>query len=290
MVTATTNKNYVTDAQVTLLGNTSNTNSGDETQSTIKTKLGVASSGVDGYLAGSDWSTFNGKQASLGFTPENVANKATLWGTPDNTQYPTTLLVKTDLDLKAPKASPVFTGTVTMNGGTNTVGILAPAGAFTNYSLTLPTTIGAVNQVLANDAVTPGTLVWKDLVYAYCYDNVGGTLPANTDIALNSNGEMSNITHTAGTTGITVPSAGVYKIDYGINVDNNIGASLVISINNVVEESSRIYFVSAIQNYASSVILSLAANDVIRLRNASAVVINRPAVGVNTHIVITKIN
>ncbi len=43
--------------------NVSGTNTGDETQSTIKTKLGAASSGVDGYLSGTDWTTFNAKQA-----------------------------------------------------------------------------------------------------------------------------------------------------------------------------------------------------------------------------------
>ena len=58
------NRRYITDAQQTVLNNTSNTNSGDETTATIKTKLGAASSGVDGYLAGSDWTTFNGKQAA----------------------------------------------------------------------------------------------------------------------------------------------------------------------------------------------------------------------------------
>lgn len=41
--------------------NLSGTNTGDETQATIKTKLGPASAGVDGYLTGTDWSTFNGK-------------------------------------------------------------------------------------------------------------------------------------------------------------------------------------------------------------------------------------
>jgi hypothetical protein len=30
---------------------------------------------VDGYLSATDWSTFNGKQNALGFTPENTANK-----------------------------------------------------------------------------------------------------------------------------------------------------------------------------------------------------------------------
>jgi len=56
--------NYVTDADLVVIGNTSNTNTGDETQATIKTKLGQAASDTDGYLNGTDWNTFNGKQAA----------------------------------------------------------------------------------------------------------------------------------------------------------------------------------------------------------------------------------
>jgi hypothetical protein len=56
-----TNKRYVTDAQLTILGNTSSTNSGDETTATIKTKLGAAATGADGYLTSTDWNTFNNK-------------------------------------------------------------------------------------------------------------------------------------------------------------------------------------------------------------------------------------
>ena len=59
------NRRYITDAQQTVLNNTSNTNSGDETTATIKTKLGTASSGGDGYLTSTDWNTFNDKQAAL---------------------------------------------------------------------------------------------------------------------------------------------------------------------------------------------------------------------------------
>ena len=53
----------------------SGTNTGDETNSTIKNKLGVASTTTSGYLTSSDWNAFNGKQAALGFTPENSSNK-----------------------------------------------------------------------------------------------------------------------------------------------------------------------------------------------------------------------
>src|ERR1017187_853107 len=40
----------------------------------------VADSTHNGYLASADWSTFNGKQNALGFTPENVANKGIAGG------------------------------------------------------------------------------------------------------------------------------------------------------------------------------------------------------------------
>lgn len=60
-----TNKRYVTDAQLTVIGNTSGSNTGDETTTTIKTKLGAASGAADGYLKSSDWTTFNGKQSAL---------------------------------------------------------------------------------------------------------------------------------------------------------------------------------------------------------------------------------
>lgn len=39
--------------------------------------LTLATAASDGYLSSTDWTTFNSKQAALGFTPENVANKST---------------------------------------------------------------------------------------------------------------------------------------------------------------------------------------------------------------------
>ncbi len=57
---------------------------------------------VSGYLTSADWVTFNGKQAALGYTPENVANKATTLAAPDNTKYPTTLAVSTAIAGLAP--------------------------------------------------------------------------------------------------------------------------------------------------------------------------------------------
>jgi hypothetical protein len=67
-----TNKRYVTDAQSTVIGNTSGTNTGDN--ATNSQYSGLAAS----------------KQDVLGFTPENVANKSTTLDTDQasNTKYP----------------------------------------------------------------------------------------------------------------------------------------------------------------------------------------------------------
>jgi len=47
-ISPSTNKNYVTDIQAGVLSNTSGTNSGDETSSTIKTKLGITDPAISG--------------------------------------------------------------------------------------------------------------------------------------------------------------------------------------------------------------------------------------------------
>jgi hypothetical protein len=71
-ITDSTNKRYVTDAQLTIVGNTSGTNTGDN--ATNSQYSGLAAS----------------KQDVLGFTPENVANKSTTLDTDQasNTKYP----------------------------------------------------------------------------------------------------------------------------------------------------------------------------------------------------------
>ena len=62
-----TNQYYhLTSAQVGNLNNQSGTNTGDETQATIETKLGAASTSTAGYLTSANWNTFNGKQNYLG--------------------------------------------------------------------------------------------------------------------------------------------------------------------------------------------------------------------------------
>jgi hypothetical protein len=64
-ITDATDKRFVTENEKTKLSNTSNTNSGDETNGTIKTKLGVANGSNDGYLSASDYTTFTSLTGSF---------------------------------------------------------------------------------------------------------------------------------------------------------------------------------------------------------------------------------
>src|SRR6185436_7186421 len=54
----------------------------------------------DGYISSADWNTFNAKQAALGFTPENVANKSIdgTFAANSDTLYPSQKAAKTYID------------------------------------------------------------------------------------------------------------------------------------------------------------------------------------------------
>lgn len=78
-VAASTNKNYVTDAQSTVVAATSGANTGDETLSTIKTKLGITT--LSGSNTGDQTITLTGDVTGTGtgsFVTAIGANKVTL--------------------------------------------------------------------------------------------------------------------------------------------------------------------------------------------------------------------
>jgi len=129
--------------------NLSGTNTGDETNATIKTKLGVASSSEDGYLSSTDWTTFNNKQAALGFTPANISG-GTFTGdiyaenlSGSNTGDETTISIKNKLG----QSSSTFDGWLssddwnTFNYKLSSNGIWR-GSTFRNNSTTIDTTAG----------------------------------------------------------------------------------------------------------------------------------------------------
>lgn len=98
---------HMTSAEYTVLQNTSGINTGDQDLSAYELNINKSTSVVTDQASNIkyptvkavyDWvsTTF---QLDLGYTPENVANKATSLVSPDNTKYPTTLAVQNAIDL-----------------------------------------------------------------------------------------------------------------------------------------------------------------------------------------------
>jgi hypothetical protein len=142
----------------------SGTNTGDETQATIKTKLGAASAGVDGYLTGTDWTTFNNKESALTFgngltrTVNAVAN-----------------------DLITGKS-----GGQTAIGGTGVADILKLKGTIGNGTLTSP----AIQALVGNNGATTAMTILNN-------GNVGiGTTSPSTKLDVRGD---NTVTHGYGT-------------------------------------------------------------------------------------------
>lgn len=167
-IAASTNKNYVTDAQATVIGNTSGTNTGDETNATIKTKLGAATTSVDGYLTSTNWNTFNKKIAGI-----HTLRKPAI-------------------------------GTATSNALTSTA---MSTIANVNDRILVSPYIPAISFTAANMYVNVTTLIASAACKVVIYSDLDGVpdqkLYASTDLALTSNGvkpTSTGFTFAAGTT------------------------------------------------------------------------------------------
>ena len=105
-----------------------------------------ASTSLTGLLTSTDWNTFNNKQASLGFTPENVANK-TIDGTlaaNSATLYPSESAVKTYADTKVSSNTAITGATYTKitydTKGLVTSGATAALTDLSDVAVTSPVT------------------------------------------------------------------------------------------------------------------------------------------------------
>jgi hypothetical protein len=109
--------------------------------------------------------------------------------------------------------------------------------------------------------------------YGYCYQLATGgnaTVAGGADVPFSNNGPLSGITHTATTTTMTVPNTGTYKIEYAVTITAGVGAQMALAVNGVVDASTAVDFLVATGNISGTAMLTLAAGDVITLRNNSA--------------------
>lgn len=97
------------------------------------------------------------------------------------------------------------------------------------------------------------------------------TVVGGADVPFSNNGPLSDITHTPSTTTFYVINAGVYEINYRISITAGIGSSPAIAVNGTVDASTPIAALVATGNISGSAIMTLAAGDIVTLRNNSAV-------------------
>ncbi len=254
------NKRYITDAQLTLLGNTSGTNTGNVTIGTGNglSLLGqtlsaaLSSASTTGTLSSLDWNTFNAKQATLGFTPLNPANNlsdlasaltartnlglgtlATQSGTFSGISSGTNTGDQTTISGNAGTASALQTARtingVSFDGFTN---IIVPAAAGTLTGITLSsnvvssslTSVGALSSLVLSGAVT-GATGYNGLVITANTGSITTGIWNGTTIAIANGGTGTTNGSITGTGALSFTSnaANALTLDSGTTGAINIG-------------------------------------------------------------------
>jgi hypothetical protein len=130
--------------------------------------LGQASGVADGYLASSDFTTFNNKQAAI--TTSSVINSGTL-----------TTALQNGLEVKPFNTTAGNTGELRFDelaaNGTNYIGFKSPDAITTNRIWTLPSADGTSGQALTTNG--SGTLSWSSIASTALITGTGGGAAPN---------------------------------------------------------------------------------------------------------------
>jgi hypothetical protein len=112
--------------------------------------IAQANTSTNGFLTSTDWNTFNGKQAALGFTPENTANKQNSLAV-DGTgvKFPTVDTVNSALSTRSSKIINIITPSPAHTGTTVETQI-------TSFNFTIP-----ANTYSAADILKIETISWQ---------------------------------------------------------------------------------------------------------------------------------
>jgi hypothetical protein len=195
-IAPSTNRNYVTDAQAGVISNTSGTNTGDETATTIKTKLGIAT--LSGSNTGDQTITLTGDVTGTGTgsfaaTLTNTTVTAAAYGS--STAIPTFTVDSKGRLTAASMASIVadagtltgtslassVTGSSLTSVGTITSGVWSGTAIANNKLANSTTTLGSTTMTLGGTVTSVTGLT--TLTATTVIGNLSGTATTATNIA-----------------------------------------------------------------------------------------------------------
>ncbi len=121
---------------------------------------------------------------------------------------------------------------------------------------------------------------------------VDATVVGGADVPFSGPSDLgSGVAHTAGTTTFTVASAGRYRVTATANITAGVGAAFAVAVNGTVDASTNVDFLVATGQTTTDGILTLAAGDVLTLRDNSAVPFTMAlAPGVGATLVIQRLS
>lgn len=139
----------------------------------------------------------------------------------------------------------------------------------------------------------PGAVSGGITTYGYAYQLAtiaDSTVIGGADVPFSNSGPLSSVTHPTITT-LTVPSAGVYEVDYSISITAGVGSQIGIAVNGMVDPSTPVMALVATGLISGKALLTLAAGDVVTMRNNSAVpLVMTLAPGVGAQLRLVKLN
>ncbi len=131
--------------------------------------------------------------------------------------------------------------------------------------------------------------------YAYVYNLAAQTVAIEAAVLFDRNGSMLGLTHTVGTSFITVNNSGVYSILFSTSATEP--SQFAVFVNSVAVPSSVYGSGAGTQQYNGQLIISLATADIISLVNhSSAAAVGLPSLmggtqaNVNASVLIEKLN
>jgi hypothetical protein len=160
------------------------------------------------------------------------------------------------------------TGATGTNGTNGNDGASGPTGPLGPTGPTGASGTNGTNGTTGATGATGSTGSTGGANYAYVYALIPQTVAINANVLFDGDGPTVGFVHVAGSSSITVNVAGTYRIDFSVSGSepNQFG----VWVNSAVAPSSIYGSGAGTQQNSGHVILTLAANDVLRLTNRSS--------------------